>query len=383
MSQSGPIDARLRALHDISMELSRAEDSDSLCRRAVELCISRLGFDRLGIWFLDPGDPRMMRGTWGTDEEGKPRDERGIIIRRDEKYHPPQIYDGTVPFAVLPAEEVYDDRGGAVGRSDKAIAPLWDGARIVGEMVADNLFSHRPIDEEDGEVLVLFARIVAHLSALKRGDRALREALSAKALLLDELRHRTMNSFALMGSLISIEANRVGDSSIEAAFRKLRSRVTVMSSLYRQLDASGGLEDARLDEYLQKVAVDLMEGYGAETRGVALRCRLEEVVVDAKLAIVLGLILNELVTDSLKHAFPKGRRGEISLALRRGEGVCELSVADDGVGLSADPEPGPAKGAGLALVDLLCAQIGAGIERREGAGLAYAILFDIRPPRKP
>jgi two-component sensor histidine kinase len=268
-----------------------------------------------------------------------------------------------------------------VGRSDKAIAPLWDGARIVGEMVADNLFSHRPIDEEDGEILVLFARIVAHLSALKRSDQALREALRAKALLLDELRHRTMNSFALMGSLISIEANRIGDPSVEAAFRKLRNRVTVMSSLYRQLDATGGLDLVRLDGYLRKVAVDLMEGYGAETRGVSLRCLLEEVEVDAKQAIVLGLIVNELVTDSLKHAFPEGRRGEIALSLRGGEGPCELYVSDDGVGLPPDPDRGPAKGAGLALVDLLCAQIGARIERREGAGLGYALLFEIRPPK--
>jgi two-component sensor histidine kinase len=356
------------------MELSRADDTDSLCRRAVELCISRLGFDRIGIWFLEPGDPRMMRGTWGTDEEGRPRDERGIRVRRDEKYHPQEIYDGAVPFAILPGEEVFDDRGRAVGRSDKAIAPLWDGARIVGEIVADNLFSHRRIDAEDGEILVLFARTVAHLSVLKGSDAALKEALAAKALLLHELRHRTMNSFALIGSLVSIEANRAADPTLESALRKLRDRITVMSSLYRRLDASGEITSVRLDEYLGKLAVDLMEGYGAETRGVSLRCAMEPVVVDMKLAVVLGLIVNELVTDSLKHAFPDGRAGELSLSLSGG-GRCVLSVRDDGVGLPPDFEQRSKAGLGLSLVDLLCAQIGASLARSSGSGLAYDIAF--------
>ena len=136
-----PIDVRLRRVNDISMELSRQPDFGSLCRRAVELCITRLGFDRIGIWFLDPEDDASVVGSWGTDEAGRPRDEQGIRLPRYMKDHPKELYDGSVPYVIVSADVVYDERENPVGRSDKAIAPLWDGAIIIGEIVADNLLS--------------------------------------------------------------------------------------------------------------------------------------------------------------------------------------------------------------------------------------------------
>jgi two-component sensor histidine kinase len=357
-----PLDSRLRELHDISMELSRAEDSDALCRRAVELCTARLGFDRIGIWFLDSADPGMMNGCWGTDEAGVPRDERGIRIRRDAKYHPREIYDGSVPFALLPGEEVYDEKGGPVGRSDKIIAPLWDGAEVVGEIVADNVLSHRPLDEEDGEILVLFARTVAHLSALKRSGAALQEALAAKALLLNELRHRTLNGFALVTSLVALEANKAEDPAMGAALRRIRDRVAVLVALYRKLDLSSDSGEVELGDYLRKIAADLLDGADAARRGISLAASLDEARMDMKRAVTLGLVVNELVTDSLKHAFPEGRRGTVSLSLRRGSEDYVLTVSDDGIGLPSEPPERGSKGIGLSLVRMLCAQLGARLE---------------------
>jgi two-component sensor histidine kinase len=370
------MDSRLRSLHDISMELSRAEDADALCRRAVELCISRLGFDRIGIWFLDASDPHMMVGSWGVDEAGEPRDERGLRVRRDAKFHPPEIFDGSVPFALLNSVEVYDQSGVAVGISDTIIAPLWDGAGICGEIVADNLLSRRSIDEEDCEVLVLFARTVAHLAALKRSGAALQEALAAKALLLAELRHRTMNSFALMSSLVAIEAGKAADPALAASLRRLRDRILAMASLYRQLDVSAGNGSVELGSYLRRIAADLLDGADAGKRGIELVFSAEAVVIDMKRAVLLGLIVNELVTDSLKHAFPDGRRGKISLSLGLDAGDCELSISDDGVGLPPDFSSRLSPGLGFSLVDTLCSQMGTRLSAAPPRA-AFAIRFPI------
>jgi two-component sensor histidine kinase len=359
------------------MELSRASDADSLCRRAVELCILRLGFDRIGIWFFDPEDERTVVGTWGTDEHGRLRDERGIRLPRYAENHPKELREGSIPFVIIPGDVVFDDRLRPVGRSDKAITPLWDGDKIAGELIADNLFSHRPIDEEDGEILGLFARTVAHLCALKRSEAALKEALDAKALLLGELRHRTMNSFALMRSLVSIEANRVEDPALADTLRKLRDRFSVMSSLYRQLDLSAGPNKVRLDEYLRKIAIDLLDGYGAETRGVSLDCRLEATEVDMNRAVLLGLVVNELVTDSLKHAFPEGRPGRVALELRSEAERCVLRVSDDGVGLPPDFAHRPSSGLGLELVDMLCRQIDAKLDVNPGPKPSFTFCFNL------
>jgi two-component sensor histidine kinase len=357
------------------MELSRAADEDSLCRKAVELCIARLGFDRIGIWFLDPEDDRTVIGTWGTDEQGRPRDERGIRLPRYTDNHPDGLNKGSIAFVVVPGDVVYDDQLHPVGRSDKAMAPLWDGSKIVGEIVADNLFSRRRIDEEDGEVLALFARTVAHLCALKRSEAALKEALEAKALLLSELRHRTMNSFALMRSLISIESGRADDPELVSTLNKLKDRVSVMASLYRQLDVSAGTEKVRLDEYLRRIAVDLLDGSGAEIRGVSLECRVRETTVDMKRAVVIGLIVNELITDSLKHAFPGERPGRIELELFREDGGYVLRVSDDGVGLPADSARASHGGLGLGLVELLCRQIRARLDVSRAPKSAFTLRF--------
>lgn len=372
-----PLDSRLRSLHEISMELSRAADVSSLCLRAVELCVARLGFDRIGIWFIDPADPTSMVGSWGTDDEGRPRDERGVRFVRSFRHQRDELYAGKIPFVVVRGDVLLDDRSSPVGRGDKAIAPLWDGTRFVGEIVADNLFSDRPIGDEDGEVLVILARTVAHLCSIKRSEAALKEALEAKAVLLEELQHRTKNSFALMRSLVSLEAGRAGSTPLGDALGKLKDRIAVLASLYGQLDAASGLESVRLDSYLRRLAVDLLDGYGAERRGVSLEVRTEILEIDMKRAVPLGLIVNELITDSLKHAFPEGRRGTVVLSLARGEGsAVVLTVSDDGVGLPEGFDLGSSKGFGITLVDMLRNQIGARLEiGKPGRGACFSLSF--------
>ncbi len=365
------------------MELSRAEDESALCRRAVELCVSRLAFDRIGIWFLDPADGNFVMGAWGTDEEGRPRDEHGIRLPRYTKDHPSALYDGSLPFVVVRGDVVFDEKLNPVGRSDKVIAPLWDGTKIIGEIVADNLLSARGIEDEDGEILALFARTVAHICALKRSEAALRDALAAKTFLLGELQHRTMNSFAQMQSLISIEAGRMVDSAAKDVLTKLRSRIKVLSLIYRQLDLSSKLEAARLDEYLRRVAEDLFDSYGAEMRGIDLVCELEPMEVSTKRAVSLGLIVNELITDALKHAFPGGRPGQITLSLRREAASAVLTVQDDGVGLPPDFDVGTASGVGLTIVDALRRQLGGELSAASAPGARFTLRFDPCPKTGP
>jgi two-component sensor histidine kinase len=390
------VGSRLRALHEITLELSRAGDLSSLCKGAVEMGIARLGFDRLAIWFLDSADPSLLCGTWGTNEDGGLRDERDIRIPRDPNNPDEQLYGGVVHFLVMPDTAVFDNHSAVVGRSDRAAAPLWDGTRITGMVVADSFLTGRRLTEEDGEILALLGRSVAHLGALKRSEGALQAALEAKAVLLSELRHRTKNGFALISSLLSLETGRMSDPTLADTLQKLADRVSVLTSLYDRLDVSAGLERIALGEYLEKIAFDLLDGYGAEARGIRLDSSMESLEIDMGRAVPLGLIVNELITDSLKHAFPGGRRGTVFLALRReGEGVAILSVSDDGVGLPAgfmirpgstpgrheghSPSLGhsPLWGLGITLADTLCEQIKAELSVGSGPGAAFSIRFPL------
>jgi diguanylate cyclase (GGDEF)-like protein len=165
---------KMAVLHDISLELSLAEDVDELCRKAVVLGQKVLGFDRIGIWFVDAADPALLFGSFGTDEAGRLRDERGIRYRRSEEALPVGFYEGKEPVYYLGQGPCFNEKHEEVGSAERALALLWDGRKVTGEIWADNLVSKRSIDGGTIELLVRYARIVGSLSTLKRVQAELR-----------------------------------------------------------------------------------------------------------------------------------------------------------------------------------------------------------------
>jgi diguanylate cyclase (GGDEF)-like protein len=168
----------LKALHEISMELSLTEDVDSLCRRAVELGRERLGFDRIGIWFVDPEDPEWNVGSWRIDDGGTLLDERRRRVRRHPATASTEFHEGALSFLSFENEIAGDGKG----RGLTALAPLWDGRRMIGELTVDGTLGMQRSAEQKREILILFARIVAHLTSLKRAEAELRLLASTDSL---------------------------------------------------------------------------------------------------------------------------------------------------------------------------------------------------------
>jgi PAS domain S-box-containing protein len=167
---------RLAELHRVSLELSLADSVDDMCRLAVELGRDLLQIDRIGIWFVDRQDPAYMLGTFGVDEQGQIRDERGrrVLISLDGPHD--AFLAGQVSLLYQPDDDLYDDKSEMVGRGDKALAALWDGEEVIGLISVDNFFTYRSITERQRDLFVLFAQVVGHLSSLKRAEEALRES---------------------------------------------------------------------------------------------------------------------------------------------------------------------------------------------------------------
>jgi diguanylate cyclase (GGDEF)-like protein len=164
---SGTFAVKLAALHDLSIELSLTDGFDELCERAVRLGRMVLGFDRISIWFADQKDPSFIHGSFGTDESGKIRDERGIRIRRAENVVPANFYEGKEPVYFMTEAPCFDDWMNPVGEADKALALLWDGKKVIGEVVVDNVLTKRPIGGGDLDLLVRFARLVGCMANFK------------------------------------------------------------------------------------------------------------------------------------------------------------------------------------------------------------------------
>jgi len=167
---------QLQTLNEIGNGLSKAASVDELCRMAVEVGRSRLGFDRLGVWLLDQNDPNFAVGTWGTDEKGELRDERASRLPTDINKMVKSIALEKNRLGFLPDTNVFNDKGEIVGRAANVAAPLWDGEEVIGYTSADNLLRRQPITERVCDLLALYASMLGHLCTRKRVEEALGES---------------------------------------------------------------------------------------------------------------------------------------------------------------------------------------------------------------
>lgn len=169
---------QLRALHEINMELGQTSSFHDLCRRAIELGRSRLGFDRLSMWFIDRDGSGYMQGTFGIDEAGELRDE--TALRFSIADHADTLTRDLLAGKRLSAMEtdspLYNDRQQVIGRGWIAAASLVDGDQIIGCLYADNLLRQEPTGRYTLELLRLYGAALGHLAARKWSDEALRHS---------------------------------------------------------------------------------------------------------------------------------------------------------------------------------------------------------------
>ncbi len=161
---------RLKELSRISNELSTADCLDDLCRRAVEFGHERLGFERLGIWFVDDNDSGGLRGSFGINEIGELRDERGCRTTASE--HGPFYKLCTSDHNTALYEDIMlrDMKGNDVKRGALAVGAMWDARRCIGVIYVDNLLRGEPITSKQCEILGLYATTVGYLCSLRRAQ---------------------------------------------------------------------------------------------------------------------------------------------------------------------------------------------------------------------
>ncbi len=205
----------------------------------------------------------------------------------------------------------------------------------------------------------------------KQMELALRRSVEEKDVLMRELQHRVKNSLSLAASLIGLEENNLPDERSRAIFANTCRRLQSMAAVYDQLYRSGGLDRVNLHQFVQDLVTGLSQSYLTSDRSVRIETQLEGMELDLKRTLSLGIILNELITNSIKHAFQhdatqQTEPGCIRVTLAQSGGQVKLCVADNGAGFSASALQ--SGGMGLELVKILSGQIGGifSIENRNG-----------------
>lgn len=203
----------------------------------------------------------------------------------------------------------------------------------------------------------------------------LTKANAEMATLLRELQHRVKNSMAIIASLVGIESAKVSAPEAKASLETLGARVSALASLYDILYNTGGIGDIDLVDYIGRVVDSASESQGADARAIAVERTIAPATIDMKRAVSIGLIVNELVTDCLKHAFPGGRRGTITVRLTADSDDLTLEIADDGIGFPPGVDPAASGGFGLKLVELLAAQLRAEYTVETAGGARFRLRF--------
>ena len=221
---------------------------------------------------------------------------------------------------------------------------------------------------------------VIDITERKENEARLKQSLREKEVLLKEVHHRVKNNMQVISSLLNLQAARIGDPALKAAFKDSQSRVRAMAIIHETLYLSENVSEINLRPYLSKLANSLFQTYNTSPARIALNLDAEDVLLDIDQAIPCGLVLNELISNSLKYAFPENRRGEISLGVHTNpDGNIVLVFGDNGVGLPEDMDIHQTDSLGLSLAaKLMQRQIGGSIEVSRENGLHYTLTFSPR-----
>jgi PAS domain S-box-containing protein len=237
-----------------------------------------------------------------------------------------------------------------------------------------------------------FAKVLRDETERKRAEERLRASLLEKDVLLQEIHHRVKNNLQVVVSLLSIQASRLDRHDVIDILNETQNRVRAIAGIHETLYSSPDLASINFSEYMQQLIQGLFSFYNAKASNISLKVEADDIVLDITQAIPLGLIVNELVTNALKHAFPAGRNGTVRATLRYleedlvpdrtlDEGSAVLTVEDDGVGLPAGFDVQEQESMGTYLVRILTRQLRGALQVDQDGKTLFRVVFPLRLPQ--
>ncbi|MBP1946905.1 sensor histidine kinase [Methanobacterium petrolearium] len=221
------------------------------------------------------------------------------------------------------------------------------------------------------DVVVAVARDITNR---KEYEKTLKKSLAEKEVMVQEVHHRVKNNMQVISSLLRLQSMYLDNEKVKNALQESQNRVQSMAMVHEKLYQSKDLSSVDLEGYLHQIMRYLLDNYKMEFHQIKTVIRAEKAEIDVKTASPLGLIVNELITNSLKYAFPEGK-GEITLNVCLVGDYYHLTVADDGIGLPDDFQLDRTETLGLQLVNRLVGQIDGFITLGEGKGTKFVIKF--------
>lgn len=234
-----------------------------------------------------------------------------------------------------------------------------------------------PIETDEGP-MVLSA--IVDISDRKLREERIQATLKEKDILLGEVHHRVKNNLQVVHSLLDLQSSKITDPEALRLLKESQNRIRSMSLIHQTLYESKDFGRVDFGSFLDTLVPTLVTSYSIDPGRISLSIETAEVSLPIVAAIPCGLIVNELVSNALKHAFPEGRMGHIAIRLTsEPDNVVTLSVSDDGVGIGDEMDLENSTTLGLQLVTLLGEQLGAVLSRRRRDPTSFHLRFRVKP----
>jgi two-component sensor histidine kinase len=247
-----------------------------------------------------------------------------------------------------------------------------DGTFFIGSVSAV------AVEDDEGNIKY-YDGIIEDITERKRIEERIKKDLKDKEVLLKEIHHRVKNNLQVISSLLNLQAQNLDDEKTLAIFKESKDRIRSMALVHENLYKSPDLGIIDFAEYVKSLANGLFRSYTADPNKIVLHLKIADVALSVDVAAPCGLIINELISNALKYAFPPSlkRKAKIEIALTiKKDNNIELVVKDNGVGIPENVDMGTVDSLGLFLVNILVKdQLGGSLEIVREEGTAFHIRF--------
>jgi PAS domain S-box-containing protein len=253
--------------------------------------------------------------------------------------------------------------------------PLKINNKLIGVIAVQSYEDPHLYTEKDLEILSFVSDEIALAIKHKQAEEQIRRDLEEKDILLQEIHHRVKNNMQIISSLLKLQSAHIKDKRALELFQNSRDRVKTMALIHDALYRSKDLAHIDFVEYVRKLTTQIFISYGANSNFIKIKIDIKDVFLDISTAIPCGLIINELVSNSLKYAFPEGRKGEINISFTYKGKVNTLCVKDNGIGFPGEIDLEDSPTLGLLLVNSLTKQLNGTLKLEKVKGTSFTITF--------
>ena len=234
------------------------------------------------------------------------------------------------------------------------------------------------VKERTAQLTKVNKELEAEITERKRAEEQIKAALKEKEVLLKEIHHRVKNNLQLINSLLNLQSRRIHDEKGVTIFEECKNRVNSIALIHEKLYESEDLANINYGEYVRSLTTHLFNSSLRSLPGIALKTNADDVFLKVDKAIPCALIINELVTNAIKYAFPQDQQGEIIVELKSADkGKVTLTIADNGVGLPADFNMNNSETLGMQIINALVKKLHGSLKIDTGKGTTFTMEFQI------